>query len=255
MTESNESSGNRFDRLDATAKVVTSALTHNNCRHGFIGGYAVSLVGGLRITDDVDLLVDADPANIRELLLQVSGFQLTRANNLVFMRGKDVVKVEILRGGNTRQMKLPDANTVPLHYSSLRNVHDSDTGIPIVHPSVLVLTKLKRWAPIAESTRPKSVIKARGDFEDITAILDWLVGNNLRIDFTAYPEKPKEELLPYFRKLYEIHSESRSLLQATMKAPHPQLDSWEIVRQSRTTHSAIVRYFSAIEPQSHDFIP
>ena len=51
MTEPNESSENPFDRLDATAKVVTSALTHNNCHHGFIGGYAVSLVGGERITD------------------------------------------------------------------------------------------------------------------------------------------------------------------------------------------------------------
>ena len=72
--------------------------------------------------------MDADPASIRELLLQVSRFQLTRANNLVFMRGIYVVKVEILRGGETRQMKLPDANSVPLHYSSARNMHDGVTG-------------------------------------------------------------------------------------------------------------------------------
>ena len=81
-----------------------------------------------------------------------------------------------------------------------------------------MLTKLKRWTPIKESTRPKSVLKARCDFEDIGTILSWLARNNLRIDFTAYPEKPKEELLPGVRKLYEIHSEVRSLLQTMMEA-------------------------------------
>lgn len=40
-----------FDHLDTTAKEITAALTRGNCRHGFIGGYAVSLVGGMRMTD------------------------------------------------------------------------------------------------------------------------------------------------------------------------------------------------------------
>lgn len=60
--------------------------------------------------------------------------------------------------------------------------------------------------------------KAGGDFEDMTTILQWLAKNNLRIDFTAYPEKPKEELLPCFRKLYELHAITRSLLEVTMDA-------------------------------------
>lgn len=37
--------------LDVAAKEVTAALTHANYRHGFIGGHAVSLVGGARTTD------------------------------------------------------------------------------------------------------------------------------------------------------------------------------------------------------------
>ncbi|KAJ9480970.1 hypothetical protein VN97_g12546 [Penicillium thymicola] len=216
----NTSRQSHFDRLDTAAKEITTALTRNQCRHGFIGGYAASLVGGARTTEDVDLIVDEDPANVRQMLLRVSGFQLTRANNLVFMHGDDAVKVEILRGGKTRQMKLPDANSVPLHYTSARTLLgcDGDTTIPIVHPSVLILTKIKRWHSLAESTRPQSVRKAGGDFEDMTVILLWLAENNLRIDFTAYPEKPKGELLPCFRKLYELHAITRSLLEVTMDA-------------------------------------
>ncbi|CAI7608857.1 hypothetical protein PCG10_008882 [Penicillium crustosum] len=138
------------------------------------------------------------------------------------MHGDDVVKVEILRGGKARQTKLPNANSVPLHYASTRNLlgydGDTNTTIPIVHPSVLILTKIKRWYSVAESTRPQSIRKARGDFEDMRAILHWLAKNNLRIDFTAYPEKPKEELLPCFRKFYELHVIVHFLLEVTMDA-------------------------------------
>ncbi|KAJ5956548.1 hypothetical protein N7501_010827, partial [Penicillium viridicatum] len=41
----------QFDRLDTTAKEITTALTRNQCRHGFIGGSAASHVGGARITE------------------------------------------------------------------------------------------------------------------------------------------------------------------------------------------------------------
>ena len=60
--------------------------------------------------------------------------------------------------------------------------------------------------------------KAHGGYEDMRAILHWLARNNLRIDFTAYPEKLNGELLPCFRKFYELHSIVRSLLEETMDA-------------------------------------
>ncbi|CAI7635626.1 unnamed protein product [Penicillium viridicatum] len=89
----NKTRQSHFDRLDTTPKEITTALTRNQCRHGFIGGYAASHVGGGRITEDVDLIVDEDPANVRQMLFQVPGFQLTHANSLVFMHGGDAVKV------------------------------------------------------------------------------------------------------------------------------------------------------------------
>ncbi|KAJ5404752.1 hypothetical protein N7465_006036 [Penicillium sp. CMV-2018d] len=49
----NKTRQSQFDRLDTTAKEITTALTRNQCRHGFIGGSAASHVGGARITEDV----------------------------------------------------------------------------------------------------------------------------------------------------------------------------------------------------------
>ena len=40
-----------FHHLDVAAKEVTTALTSAKCRHGFVGGYATSLIGGRRLTD------------------------------------------------------------------------------------------------------------------------------------------------------------------------------------------------------------
>ena len=70
---------------------------------------------------------------------------------------------------------------------------------------------------IAESTRPASITKARNDVSDIQVILRWLAERNIRIDFTAYPEKPKDQLLPGFRMMYARYAEVRGLLAATME--------------------------------------
>lgn len=40
----------RFQSLDEAAKETTTALARANIRHGFIGGNAVSLIGGTRMT-------------------------------------------------------------------------------------------------------------------------------------------------------------------------------------------------------------
>ena len=46
--------------------------------------------------------------------------------------------------------------------------------VPVLHPSVLVCLKLRRWKHIAESTRPQSLAKAWNDAEDIKYLLSWL---------------------------------------------------------------------------------
>ncbi|KAK9559167.1 hypothetical protein V6Z96_009623 [Aspergillus fumigatus] len=93
----------RFQSLDEAAKETTTALARANIRHGFIGGYAVSLIGGTRMTSDIDIIVDADPSDARSLLLQAhSGFRLSQNNKLIFTGAEEDVVIELLRGGRDR---------------------------------------------------------------------------------------------------------------------------------------------------------
>ncbi|XBQ90746.1 hypothetical protein V6000_006299 [Aspergillus fumigatus] len=180
----------RFQSLDEAAKETTTALARANIRHGFIGGYAVSLIGGTRMTN---------PSDARSLLLQAhSGFRLSQNNKLIFTGAEEDVVIELLRGGRDRGKRI-------------RN-----TPIPIVAPSVLVLTKIKRWSTLAESTRPQSIKKADSDIDDIEVLLKWLARNQFHIDFEGYLAKPKEELLSGVRKLYQMHAAFRPLLETTL---------------------------------------
>jgi hypothetical protein len=60
--------------------------------------------------------VDSDPSEARNKLLQANAcFTVTPSSKLVFSGGDDKpIPVELLRGGEGRQLKLPDANSVSL---------------------------------------------------------------------------------------------------------------------------------------------
>ena len=46
-------------------------------------------------------------------------------------------------------------------------IENLEKGLPILHPSVLILTKLKRWVHISTSAYPPSVRKAKADLAGI----------------------------------------------------------------------------------------
>lgn len=54
------------------------------------------------------------------------------------------------------------------------------------------------------------------DFDDIQVILEWLKERKMQIDFAAYPEKSKMEIMPGFRMLHEKSAEAEALLSVTM---------------------------------------
>ncbi|KAM0114214.1 hypothetical protein ACP6JC_009274 [Aspergillus fumigatus] len=142
------------------------------------------------LTQDIDIIVDADPSDARSLLLQAhSGFRLSQNNKLIFTGAEE------------------DVSGLCANYP---------LSVPIVAPSVLVLTKIKRWSTLAESTRPQSIKKADSDIDDIEVLLKWLARNQFHIDFEGYLAKPKEELLSGVRKLYQMHAAFRPLLETTL---------------------------------------
>ncbi|CAG8080548.1 unnamed protein product [Penicillium salamii] len=104
-----------YEALDKAAGQTTRFLTGLNIRHGFIGGYATSLIGGRRITYDIDIIIDADPKTIQTQLVEnCQDFTISSQNKLHFQSGIDTVTIEMLRGGGDRQLKLPDPKTVEL---------------------------------------------------------------------------------------------------------------------------------------------
>ncbi|CAG8937611.1 unnamed protein product [Penicillium salamii] len=105
----------KYKALDEAAGQTTRFLTGLNIRHGFIGGYATSLIGGARITSDIDLIIDGDPKTLQlQLMEQCNNFTLTNQNKLCFRSGNENITIEMLRGGGDRQLKLPDPKTMEL---------------------------------------------------------------------------------------------------------------------------------------------
>ncbi|KAJ6137932.1 hypothetical protein N7471_004418 [Penicillium samsonianum] len=66
-----------------------------------------------------------------------------------------------------------------------------NTSISIVHPSVLVLTKLKCWSTAEVATRQAYHQRTRTDLADIMTILRWLEQNKLNINFAGLARVPK----------------------------------------------------------------
>lgn len=73
-------------------------------------------------------------------------------------------------------------------------------ALPFLHPSILILTKLKRWCQIRASTRPKTITKARSDRSDIDFLISWMAERGTTIDFWpwGYEGKTKGALLDMF---------------------------------------------------------
>ncbi|KAI4153000.1 MAG: hypothetical protein L6R39_001694 [Caloplaca ligustica] len=207
-----ESLGLAIDASVAAASAAASAiLTQEGKPHAVIGGQAVKLLGHSRRTRDVDILVDEPALALRERLVQLERrFFIDARNKLVFKASNNVsTDVELLQGGPGVTLALPRATQAP------KIVVDS---VSILHPGVLIITKVKRWVHIAESTRPQSMLKADSDLNDIQFLLKWLNSHDQKVDFDSYAAiKPKDQLLPAFRTLYRIHADIRGLLQRVLK--------------------------------------
>ncbi|KAF8901180.1 hypothetical protein CPB84DRAFT_1747185 [Gymnopilus junonius] len=103
------------------------------------------------------------------------------------LKSKGNVLIETLMAG---ALGLP--KDINLRFMASRNSGDK---IPLLHPTILILTKFKRWSMNCNSTRPKTVRKNRTDRQDIDYLLLWLADKELKIEFDLYDGKPKNELL------------------------------------------------------------
>lgn len=80
-----------------------------------------------------------------------------------------------------------------------------------MHPSILILTKLKRWANNSTSTFPPSMRKARTDFEDIIFLLRWQAARNLTISIQLYKAQQPDRLYQALNTLAVYVTDNRML--------------------------------------------
>ena len=102
------------------------------------------------------------------------------------------------------------------------------SGITILDPKILILTKLQRWSTKSTptpSTRPNTGRKLASDKLDIEYLIGWLAKRDEVISFDNYPGKTKAQFLVMLRKYYDQHasqdSEQANALRKVMS------DDWE----------------------------
>ncbi|KAF7424002.1 hypothetical protein PC9H_009302 [Pleurotus ostreatus] len=171
------------NRQREAACILSDALRDLGYPHAYIGGYAMRLLGSTRFTEiighDIDVLIKPgkeEMKHIRQKLIEVDPHF---ANIGVFKlycqildpdapapqsEARAHVLIETLATGN---LGLPTAPEPTLQFST----QDLPIELPVLHPSVLILTKLKRWTNIFASSRPKSRKKAASDLVDITFLV------------------------------------------------------------------------------------
>ncbi|PNP84047.1 hypothetical protein FNYG_02735 [Fusarium nygamai] len=180
------------------AQAFSRILTDNNIEHAFIGGFALNLLGSNRETLDIDVEVamdDAKPNELRPRLVQLLGdtdqrFMISDLKLFFVPNGQDLrVPIETLARGMLG---------LPRRFSILR---PGDGAIPILHPGVLILTKMKRSCQYIGSTRPQSMVKFNSDVRDIVYLLHWLQDHGKKIDFISYDAASPERLYDAVRKM------------------------------------------------------
>ncbi|KAG9495043.1 hypothetical protein J7337_013274 [Fusarium musae] len=181
------------------AQAFSRILTDHNIDHAFIGGFALNLLGSNRATLDVDVEIAMDNANPNELRLYL--VQLLREADQRFM----ISDVKLFFFPNEQwDLRVPIETLargtlgLPRRFSIIRPGNGS---IPILHPGVLILTKMKRSCQYIGSTRPQSVVKFNSDVRDIDYLLHWLQDHGKKIDFINYDAASPERLFNAVRQM------------------------------------------------------
>lgn len=200
------------------AEILSYHLHNLGCRHAYIGGFACTALGGQRSTQDLDLLISKDSPldaqTLRTRLTNLDGHFVIYGTTLYYVQdvpeqGRDVrqhlteslcnVKIETLPGGAIGLPNTPQ----PCYMIQGPNGYQ----IPILHPSILIITKLKRWIQNCSPTRPKSIQQHSNDEQDLFLLIDWMSQRGVKIDCEAYQGKGKEEIRGYLREVRNLCSQ------------------------------------------------
>ncbi|KAJ5711992.1 hypothetical protein N7488_006148 [Penicillium malachiteum] len=205
-----------FRYLDAAATALTIALKDENIPHLFLGGYATSLIGGVRVTEDIEVIVGT---RCFDKLLKWPQFSQSTDNRLIFRTGRKEVLIDLMHEGDSgHSLPYPKcSDRLQILSTGIFTLQFSNDLVDILHPSVL-LTKLRPWHKAFYATRHAEKWSAATDLEDIKTILRWLVHKNQGIDFGATSKNTAENFLKILGELYVEVRDVRPLLALTLSA-------------------------------------
>ncbi|KAJ5711993.1 hypothetical protein N7488_006149 [Penicillium malachiteum] len=174
-----------FSAHDAAATSASLILRQAHVPHIFQGTYAVSLIGGDRLPEGIDMIVKHDCFN---LLLRHPEFRVSPDNQLVFRHKETNIPINIQTDDDETDVYRPSANTAKRLRIGVRTDPHRRVGtmIDIIDPKVLFVTRLLAWHKSCIKNRAGAHLPLNGDFEDIEVILIWMTERNERIDDQSF---------------------------------------------------------------------
>ncbi|KAJ2921368.1 hypothetical protein H1R20_g15729, partial [Candolleomyces eurysporus] len=113
-------------------------------------------------------------------------------------------------------------------------------ALAILHPPILLLTKMKRWYFNYESTRPKTISKTSSDKGDLDFLIFWLFENDMKINFDLYKGKEKPELLKFVRAYRDNIRDHMELMEALQGVLHEEdWDAIQVTPETSTSEAAL----------------
>ncbi|CAI7660574.1 unnamed protein product [Penicillium glandicola] len=214
-----------YAHLDAAASQLSHILREAGIFHVFFGRYAAGLIGSNRVTNsalahvlknlkgsneqDINVITER---SARHTLNGISAFTWSRDDGCWKYSYRDVEVSISTAAPDCGPWHFPSPRTAGKHTIDPRDLPDLD----IMHPSTLILTKLKAWYESEVSQNPSMYMRSRAHLMDIMTTLQWLSDEKLRINLAAYPGVPKTELLNLLGKLYRNHQQARPYLAQTL---------------------------------------
>ncbi|KAL4076327.1 hypothetical protein J3A83DRAFT_2178016 [Scleroderma citrinum] len=208
------------------ATYLSACLELLGCPHAYIGGFAWSLLGSNRPTQDIDVLIDTKNwrmEDLRQKLLELNSQFASVGIKLYFVKeGKDDLTGKVLVQKSKHNVLIETLSTGSLGLPAVvEPIYKISQEITILHPGVLLLTKIKRWYHNRDSTYPKTVAKRISDKKDLNYMVIWLAVNNMTIEFEKYKGKSKTELLKFVRYYREQVKTDKVIIENLQKAMKP----------------------------------
>ncbi|RPD55652.1 hypothetical protein L227DRAFT_554503 [Lentinus tigrinus ALCF2SS1-6] len=191
------------DQIEA-ARVLSLRLDAEGLKYVFIGGFACAVLGSERLTKDTDVLIEIrsqDIVALRKRLADLDARFVVFGIKFYFVRelpppSSQTASTSVENSQRNVLIETLAAGTLGLPAAAGPVYIDPQTELKLLHPSVLPLTKLKRWSTMRSSTRPQTRAKVLTDQEDILNLIRVLVERKMKLSFGDYAGKTRGQLLP-----------------------------------------------------------